>query len=68
MFSLPFAQKKGVFCSELVAKLYLDLKLTKSTKFNPATIYPGDLSGEKVESFLVPTLTFEHQIIFEKET
>ena len=33
--SLPFSQKKGYFCSELIARLYLELKLTQTTNFNP---------------------------------
>ena len=47
--------------------MYLELELTQSKKFNPSTVYPGDFSGDKVENFLIPPLSFEHQIIFEKE-
>jgi hypothetical protein len=64
--SLPFTNKKGYFCSELVAKLFLELKLTKSSKIKPESIFPGDFCGEKIEALLAPGLSFEHQIIFEK--
>ena len=64
--SLPFTEKKGFFCSELIARLYLQLGLTKKTDLDPEKIYPSNFCGKAVDDLLVPTLSFEYQILFEE--
>lgn len=64
--SLPFMDKEGYFCSELIGFLYQELNLfKKKTNFNPSKMLPKDFDGKNLEDMLTTTLSFEYVILFD---
>ena len=67
--SLPFMEKEGYFCSELIGALYQELDLFKKSKdFNASNMLPKDFDGKKLEAVLNTTMSFEYVVLFEHET
>jgi hypothetical protein len=63
--SLPFMEKDGYFCSELIGVLYQELGLFKKSKdLVPSNMLPKDFDGKKLESVLNTTMSFEYVILF----
>jgi hypothetical protein len=63
---MPFLEKEGYFCTELIGYLYQELNLLKKTNSHKAkSLLPVDFDGKNLEDLLIPTLSFEYVIIFE---
>jgi hypothetical protein len=63
--SIPFMEKEGYFCSELIGHLFSELDLFKKKKdFKPGNLLPKDFDGKNLENMLRTTLSFEYVLLF----
>lgn len=66
LVSLPFMEKEGYFCSELIGYLFQELNLFKEKKgVRPSILLPKDFDGKRLEEMLSVTMSFEYVLLFD---